>query len=363
MLLEWVQLRPDQVHIPSSWTKVARRFHQGNATLLILGGPDAGKTTLARYLIGELAPAGPVAFLDGDMGQSTLGPPATLGLAFVPSQRSLPNFLNPALYFIGATSPMGHFLPTVVGHRKLLDAARAAGARTVVIDTTGLVAGGAARELKQRKIELLRPDALLCLQRAGELEHILRPYRAAGHPQVVELPVSRSARPKSPDQRREHRERKFRDYFRKSKEHHLSTQTRALWNFPFFAGRSLLPSRRNSLASGLHTSLLHAEVVEGHANAVAAADVPFPVRVALARQMGLESLSVYAAADFQNRLLGLEDSRGEILALALLQKIDFQRQVLKIVAPLANMGDVHGVRMGDLRVDRAGKQLSLSRKG
>ena len=53
----------------------------GSLTGLVLGASDTGKTTLVETLAGKLAEAGPVAVVDADIGQSHIGPPATVGWA------------------------------------------------------------------------------------------------------------------------------------------------------------------------------------------------------------------------------------------------------------------------------------------
>ncbi|MFA5295957.1 MAG: Clp1/GlmU family protein [Methanoregulaceae archaeon] len=46
-----------------------------------MDAPDQGKTTFCRFLVQELSADTLTGFLDSDTGQSTIGPPATVGLA------------------------------------------------------------------------------------------------------------------------------------------------------------------------------------------------------------------------------------------------------------------------------------------
>ena len=83
-------------------------------TVLLIGGMDTGKSTLSRDLLGAALAAGrPAAYLDADVGQKTVGPPATISLKVVRSQEDLePDMLArpDALYFVGSTSAQGHLL-------------------------------------------------------------------------------------------------------------------------------------------------------------------------------------------------------------------------------------------------------------
>lgn len=178
--------------IPTAWTSLSEEGLEG--TVMIIGASDTGKSTLARYLYQDLCQRRRcVAYLDADMGQSTLGLPTTLNLA-LPSEPGDDRFPPRGVqftFFTGSITPRGHLLPTVVGACRLQRKALLAGAQSIVVDTTGMVdrsQGGKA--LKQWKIELLSPSVVIGLQRHGELEPILWPLRRDGRVRCIELPVS-----------------------------------------------------------------------------------------------------------------------------------------------------------------------------
>src|SRR5918996_3831818 len=93
--------------------------------IMLLGGLDSGKTSLAR----RIAAAGleqqlTIGLLDADVGQTTVGPPTTVGLRVIRAAQDLePQSLSQAdhVAFVGSTSPQGHLLPLVAGTRLLLD--------------------------------------------------------------------------------------------------------------------------------------------------------------------------------------------------------------------------------------------------
>jgi len=74
-----------RLHIPEAWREAAATILQERLrVILLLGCPDAGKSSYARFLAGELAQAGQrVAFVDADIGQKSIGPPATVTLAHI----------------------------------------------------------------------------------------------------------------------------------------------------------------------------------------------------------------------------------------------------------------------------------------
>jgi polynucleotide 5'-hydroxyl-kinase GRC3/NOL9 len=178
--------------VPPAWARLNVENLRG--TVMVVGASDTGKSTLARYLFQKLCRQGVLtAYLDTDVGQSTLGLPTTLNLALAaaPGDDRFPPPGSPLTYFVGATTPRGHMLPTVIGAYRLQQRALALGAKAIIVDTTGLVdraQGGKA--LKQWKIELLAPGVVIGLQRRNELEPILWPLRRDGRVQSLELGIS-----------------------------------------------------------------------------------------------------------------------------------------------------------------------------
>ncbi|MDH7500916.1 MAG: Clp1/GlmU family protein, partial [candidate division NC10 bacterium] len=68
-----------EIDIPRPWQELNLDLR---GLLMVVGKADVGKTTFARYLYERLSEhSRKVAYLDGDPGQSTLGPPCTLTLA------------------------------------------------------------------------------------------------------------------------------------------------------------------------------------------------------------------------------------------------------------------------------------------
>ena len=193
--------------------RAARDAH----TVLFVGGLDAGKSTLARAVAAYALSLGrSVAYLDGDLGQKTVGPPGTVGLKRIGSTDDL-TFERLAtadgLAFVGSTSPQGHLLPLVTGMARLHDRALTDGADLVVIDTSGLVSGIYGQLVKYHKVELLRPDLVVGLQRGEELAPVLGVIERFFSVDVVSLGVHPSVVSTSVEQRAEHRERAMARYF------------------------------------------------------------------------------------------------------------------------------------------------------
>jgi polynucleotide 5'-hydroxyl-kinase GRC3/NOL9 len=175
--------------------------------VLLLGGSDTGKTTWGRHAAMWLGRQGclPLAFVDADIGQASLGPPAAVALSIlrqVPSEGWAPGCLRcDTLSFVGSVSPMGHALQMLVSTKRLVDRAQQTSARIVLIDTTGLVAAGFGFQIKLRKIELVNPAHLVVFERQAELEPLVSVVSERTGLQVHRLTISESVRHRTPAER------------------------------------------------------------------------------------------------------------------------------------------------------------------
>lgn len=186
-------------------------------TVLLIGGLDSGKSTLAQALLRAAVEAGrPAAHLDADVGQKSVGPPTTVTMKMVRSAADLEPAAfarEDALSFVGSTSPEGHLLPIVTGVARLHRRAVEAGADFVVVDTSGLVSGIFGQVLKYHEVEMLMPDLVVGLQRGEELQPLLGVIQRFFRTEVVPLGVHPDVVPTTVEQRAENREVAMRRYF------------------------------------------------------------------------------------------------------------------------------------------------------
>jgi len=200
------------IHIPPQWYTL--KTDKISGTVMVVGSSDSGKSTFVQWLVGRLSRHHRrIGWIDGDIGQTTLGIPTTMNLALIdepPEQLPRPQFT----FFVGSNSPRAHMLPTLVGLQRLRDKGVSQGATVVVIDTTGFVSerfGG--RHLKHWKIELLQPSNIIALQKEGELDHIIGPLKRYSRHNLHILPVAEAVRSRPPERRASRRRTLFRRYF------------------------------------------------------------------------------------------------------------------------------------------------------
>jgi len=214
--------------VPTAWRATIDELSRARV-VLVIGATDAGKTTFTAWIANEWFARGlDVAIVDADVGQSEIGPPATVGLGAV--RRTLTRSGDAetvAFVFVGVTSPGKRPWQVADATGRLVAAARGRFER-VIVDTSGFIAGGVAAAVKQRKIAVTDPDVVVAIQSADECEHILRGFTTRERPRLVRLPAVRGTRARSVADRRRHREAALARYFSGAREVALDARRVAL---------------------------------------------------------------------------------------------------------------------------------------
>ncbi len=191
-------------------------WEQLSGVCMVIGGSNLGKSTFARYAYQRLCQIGRrAAYLDGDPGQSQLGPPTTITIARSQKEGddAFPPTGNAWRSFIGSTTPYGHMLPMVVGASRLASAVQRDGADVIIHDTCGLIDQQAGMGLKLALIDLLKPSHVIAIQEKHELDPLLIPLRRSKRTQLIELAPSEAVRSRSMDVRQQHRAEQYAAYF------------------------------------------------------------------------------------------------------------------------------------------------------
>src|SRR4030042_6822877 len=207
-----------EIPAPKEWFEALDVLEKEKGVAILLGATDTGKSTLAKFFVFNFCQRGlKVALVDADIGQSTLGPPATIGLAVFKSDPDWEVVLSPPeIFFVGSTTPEGHFPIHLKGVKRMVDKAPSYGAEVIIVDTTGFILGDAGIELKRKKIDLLSPRFLIALQKSDEIEPLLQLYEGNPFHKILRLPLSDQVKHKSLEERRINRTNKFQDYFKHS---------------------------------------------------------------------------------------------------------------------------------------------------
>ena len=142
---------------------------------MILGRADAGKSSFCTFLINRLLEEKKrVAILDGDLGQSDIGPPSTI--AYAPVTKPITDLFNlraKNAFFIGETSPSNVTGRMVQGLSLLKKEALAGDPEFLIINTDGWIEGECAVGYKLKLVEELGPQVIYFVQQKDELGPML----------------------------------------------------------------------------------------------------------------------------------------------------------------------------------------------
>ena len=161
--------------IPKSWVtayELLCEYRKKPVTIMVVGGVDSGKTSFCTYLANRMVTEKhKVAVLDEDLGQSDIGPPATVGYAHVSKPvTDLFNLKPENTYFIGSTSPSQATEKTIQGVEFLrAEILNKATADFVVVNTDGWMTGNEASIFKTKLADAVEPDIVFCLESENEL--------------------------------------------------------------------------------------------------------------------------------------------------------------------------------------------------
>lgn len=184
-----------------SYDDLARDVASTSVSMLI-GGLDTGKTTIALQAVRHALAAGRTPVLvDADVGNSTIGPPACVGMKVFNSLDDLENLDQPdGLHFVGTVTPSRLVLQHVVATAVMVERAKRAG-DVVIIDTTAVASGVSGETLKYHKSELCRPEKIVALQRGEEMEPVVGMLRRFLGAEVSTAPTDPALHPMTPEER------------------------------------------------------------------------------------------------------------------------------------------------------------------
>jgi len=290
--------------IPSSWRNVVDEIlhKKDERTILVVGGVDSGKTSFCTYLANlALNAKNKVALVDGDLGQSDIGPPGTVSLSFIKEPIIDPFKLQSEdLIFIGVTSPSGKIDETMHAVETLKEEASRKDANFIIINTDGWVEGEDAVNYKIRLVKIVAPDFVVAIRSGDELTSILAKLE-----DVKVLPVD------SPENVKK-RNRETRKLLRESayKKHLKGAKVRSF--------------------------LLRWVEIEG--------DFEF-------------NEQTFRPHEEKGILVALEDARGKVLGIGIIINVDYKKEMIKICTPVN--GAVSKIRVGRIKLDREGKEIGL----
>ncbi|RLI46062.1 hypothetical protein DRO69_03945, partial [Candidatus Bathyarchaeota archaeon] len=209
----------DGTTIPSSWKNASKEAlsHGKPVTVMVMGGVDSGKTSFCAYLANKaLKEKLKVAVIDGDLGQSDIGPPSTIGFSHITEpMRDLFEMEAENACFIGVTTPSLAVNKVVEELARLKNKVLGTNVEFLIVNTDGWVEGEDAVKYKVQLAEKAAPDILVGIQRTDELTPILNMLKEKMRIIPINSPLA--TRKRSREKRKILRELSYKKYLKNAK--------------------------------------------------------------------------------------------------------------------------------------------------
>lgn len=297
--------------------------------VMVLGQVDTGKSTFCRQLASAALEHGlKVGIVDSDVGQSWIGPPTTIGMKIV-DKEPFSTLFPDSFYFVGSITPEKHLLQMIVGSKCMVEKAISLGADLVIVDTTGLVSSRIGRTLKQNKIDIIKPDHIVCFQRDSELETLIKGVESCCR-KVYRFEPSRFVEKKSHEYRAKYRQEQFSKYFSESGIRDISFNQLRGQRDIFLNGRKANEKEIENISKIINKDVLYAEWSHRGLLIVIEDYISWETTKCLCNSLKIEELILKNPLEFSKMLVALLDGYGNALCLGIIEKIDFSECVFTI---------------------------------
>jgi polynucleotide 5'-hydroxyl-kinase GRC3/NOL9 len=346
--------------IPTSWIKSFEELLKIQAkpvTAIVLGTVDSGKTSFCTYLINKLLrEKQKVAILDGDLGQSDIGPPCTVAYNFVTKPiTDLFNLEAKNAFFVGVTSPSIAIDKVIEGLTSLKREILGSNPDFIVINTDGWVEGEEAVNYKVQLIEELNPDIIFCIQQKDELTPFLNALEKFVKV-VVDSPLAIKQR--SREKRRNLRELGYMKYLRNSKVQSLPLNWLKIEGNELFG---LSGTRENTRQARKIYELLGMKPLH-------LAELKDRICIVIGRRRWINEDNIKKVEEFAKKkmvvtrkgeeedvLIALYNAERKFLGIGILKEVDYTRKTLKILTPVAK--EISIVALGKVKLDKNLKEI------
>lgn len=348
--------------IPSSWVKAFKELSNPQVkpfTAMVIGTGDSGKTSFCTFLINKLlTERQKVAILDGDLGQSDVGPPCTVSYAFVTKPvTDLFNLKARNAFFVGFTSPNRAINKMVEGLVSLKREISSNNPQVIIINTDGWVEGEDAVKYKLQLVEKFNPDILFCIQQKDELASlfkVLEKFRKL----IVDSPSA--IRRRSEEKRRSLRELGYIKYLRNAKVKSIPLSWLKIEEDELIGlGRN----RGNMKQAGkiyelLGMKPLHlAELWDKICIVIGKRRWINPDIIKKVEEITKKNVVVVHKGEEEGLLMALYDDKRKFLGIGSLREIDYRRDVMKIYTPVSNKISI--VTVGRVKLDENLRETSI----
>ncbi len=324
--------------IPESWNKLVEKIEkEGYSKIFLFGDTDSGKSSLATYLANKLE--GRKWLVDLDIGQSDIAHPCAMGIGV--TEGGITSISEVGMidgFFVGTITPTGREARCLRGvasiTAKLEDLARE-GDR-IIIDTTGWIKGKRAREYKLAKIEILKPDLIVCFEKTP---YYLRNFNTFEVESFVLKKRSREVRSSI-------RSRLYAKWIENAQLRKFNADDVEIDNTTLFKGE-----RIEFLEGVLDARVIFAEKGADFLNVCVEKEVEVGGELikALLEVYEVKDICIFSTEQLNGLMLGLYDEDERYLGFGLLRGLDVENRSLEVFTAVD--AEVGKIEFGEIKLD------------
>ena len=244
----------------------------------------------------------------------------------------------------------------ISGLQKLYTLARAA-EDLVLINTCGMVNGGAARELKFHEIEVIAPRYVVAIEKGNEVEHLLAPHAHRAGLLIQRLPVSPDATISTREARLAVREQRFKEYFRGADYQDIALHDVGVHGPGLGTGERLGFRDVNKLSKILQGIVVHAELSADRLFLIMDGEYAGDELYTAKEQYNVREVMILKRSEIDHLLIGLNDDRNLCLGMGIVRELDLKELGIRVITPVRDIAAVRNISLGSLRVSPAGGEL------
>ncbi|MEM1587047.1 MAG: Clp1/GlmU family protein [Candidatus Bathyarchaeia archaeon] len=349
--------------IPPSWEEVSEKIFSfsDKVKVAVLGATDSGKSSFSTYLVNMALSRGlRVALIDGDLGQSDLGPPGTLGLSILKRFIIDPSDLQPDhIIFIGITSPQNVVSRVINGLMGLRDKALSIGPDMIVINTDGWVDGEEAINYKRQLIKALEPTFTVIMHGRGNLTPLVSSL-SENNTIMLLAEIPEKIKKRDRETRKAIRESLYKRYLRDARIRSVPLSWVKLYGNFAIKGKLDL-NQKKRLEEILGDKIVYCESFQDHVVLVLKSGVVLSdeEKNKISAELSKPVKIIFEGSE-RGLLVSLEDNNGRFLGIGTIHSIDYERGAIKIYTNTEKI--FSKVHVGLIRLDERGNEVEVVRE-
>lgn len=351
----------DGSSIPPSWEEIAKKIlssGSNNIEVVVLGATDSGKSSFSTYLANVALNGGrKVALIDGDLGQSDIGPPGTLGLSMLKRPIIDPSNLQPDdAVFIGITSPQSVVGRVISGLVRLKEKALRMGSELIIVNTDGWVEGEDAINYKRQLIKALSPTFTVIMHGREESQSLLKSLKE-DNANILLAESPEKIKKRDRETRKAIRETLYRRYLRNAKIYSIPLGWIKIDGNLAIRGRPD-QNQKKMFEEILDGKVVYCESLQDHIVLVlkSKALLSDEEKNRISAELNKPAKIIFEGSE-KGLIASLEDDEERFLGIGIIHCIDYERGVIKVYADSEKC--FSRLHIGQIRLNERGNEIEI----